>query len=586
MTPSVWRSVLLSLCAVSAILQVSLLCDILGVGGSRPWFGVWGINFGASSKPFELSALAVDPNGPAYRAGVRQGDLIDVRSTSLVDRIAEFYQPLNGRPVVLSIRRGAQNMNIPVVPGPYLRGDTLIQVLSSLWILLFAALILVRRAFVQGNLLLAGVLIGFVGIPEMVTPWVWPYLVLYVGSEASFVVVTLWTAYAGCFGRPLSPLRQAATWLCYGLAGIACAVSLTALFAVVTLKIEPVRIWLSPAWWLVYCAAVVAAVVCSVLAIGAARGAERQRAVWLLVPLAVMWLVDLANGFYVLLSSSYASTVITGWVIAVAYLVVPVVLTYAAVSRRLIDVGFVLNRTVVFAIVSTIMIGVFILAEWAASAWLAGAMHTTSADIGIVVALVLGLSLRYIHRYVERFVDRVFFWKRHADEAALRRFAHESSYITDRSVLLERAVQEVKAHTGAERAEILIPNGKASYVSASDGDRLEVDENDSGIVALRAWHKAVDLRTLSDTQLRGEYAFPMVSRGELVGVLVCGSKPDGELYAPDESDALLALAHGVGAALGVLSSDGDHARDVVAKELAALRGAVESALHELRPTTT
>ena len=194
--------------------------------------------------------------------------------------------------------------------------------------------------------------------------------------------------------------------------------------------------------------------------------------------------------------------------------------------------------------------------------------------------------MRYIHRYIERFVDRVFFWKRHADEAALRRFAHESSYITDRSVLLDRTIREVKAHTGAERAAILVRDGAASYASASDGERVVVNENDPGILALRAWHKAVDLHAVPDTQMRGEYAFPMASRGELVGVLVCGSKPDGELYAPDESDALLALAHGVGAALGVLSSDRDHAEDIVAQELAALRAVVESALHQLRPTTT
>ena len=586
MTPNVWRSVLLALCAVSATLQVVLLCDILGVGGAPPWFGVWGINFGASGEPYHLSALAVDPNGPAYRAGVRQGDLIDVRSTSLSDRIAEFYQPLDGRPIVLSIRRGAQTMKIPVVPGPYLRGDTLVSVLSGLWILLFAALILLRRAFVPGNLLLAGVLILFVGIPEFVTPWVWPYFALYLGGEAVFVGMALWAAYAGCFARPLSPIRLAIQWLCYILAGTAWAISLTALFSVVTLKIDPIGMWLSPSWDLAFSAAVVAAVLCSALAIAAARGADRQRAVWLLVPLVFIWLIYMANNYYVLLSSSYAGTVITGWVTALAYLVVPILLSYAAVSRRLIDVGFVLNRTVVFAIVSAVVIGAFVLAEWAASAWLAAAIHTTSADIGIVVALVLGLSLRYIHRYVERFVDGVFFWKRHADEAALRRFAHESSYITERSALLERTVREVKAHTGAERATILIRDGAASYESASDGERVEVDENDPGIVALRAWHKAVDLRALSDTQMRGEYAFPLVSRGELVGVLVCGSKPDGEPYAPDESDALLALAHGVGAALGVLSSDRDHADDVVAKELAALRTVVESALHQLRPTTT
>ncbi len=146
---------------------------------------------------------------------------------------------------------------------------------------------------------------------------------------------------------------------------------------------------------------------------------------------------------------SYAVSIVVGLVSTLVFLTAPVALTYAALSRRLIDVGFFLNRAAVFTIVSAIVIGGFVLAEWAASAWLASTTHTTSAVIGMVVALGLGISLRYIHRYVERFVDRVFFRKRHEDESALRRFAHEASYISDRSTLLDRAVQTVKEHTSA-----------------------------------------------------------------------------------------------------------------------------------------
>ncbi|MGR4064136.1 MAG: hypothetical protein ACLQPV_01650 [Vulcanimicrobiaceae bacterium] len=220
---------------------------------------------------------------------------------------------------------------------------------------------------------------------------------------------------------------------------------------------------------------------------------------------------------------------------------------------RLIDIGFVLNRAAVFAIVSSIVIGTFILVEWAASEWLAGTTHTASAVIGMIVALGLGLSLRFIHKYVDGFVDRVFFRKRHDDERALRRFAHEAAYITDRETLLERALRTVEAHTDAGDAEILVRDGSAAYASGLNGTRKRVDENDPGITALRAWNKPVDLHTISDSALRGEFAFPMISRGALVGALVCGPKRDGEAYAPDESDALLALAHGVGTALDTLS---------------------------------
>jgi hypothetical protein len=133
------------------------------------------------------------------------------------------------------------------------------------------------------------------------------------------------------------------------------------------------------------------ALVCSALAIAASRGADRQRAVWSLVPLAVLCVTDVSIIFQNLTLSSYASGLVWSFVANTVPFVVPVVLTYAAVSRRLIDVGFVLNRTIVFAIVSTIVIGAFVLVEWAASAWLAGTTHATSAVIGMIVALAIGL---------------------------------------------------------------------------------------------------------------------------------------------------------------------------------------------------
>src|SRR5271163_4528390 len=131
----------------------------------------------------------------------------------------------------------------------------------------------------------------------------------------------------------------------------------------------------------------------------------------------------------------------------------------------------------------------------------------------MVVALALGLSIGFIQKYIERVVDVVFFRKRHEDEAALRRFAHEASYISDRSTLLERAVKTVKEHTAADDATILVRDGEAPYAFAMDGG-AKVSQDDPGIIALGAWHKPLDLQEVKDSQLRGELAFPMISRGE------------------------------------------------------------------------
>ena len=93
-----------------------------------------------------------------------------------------------------------------------------------------------------------------------------------------------------------------------------------------------------------------------------------------------------------------------------------------------------------------------------------------------------------------------------------------------------------------------------------------------GIVALPAWQKPLDLHTAHGSELHGEWAFPMLSRGKLIGALACGPKRDDGSYRPDESEALFALANGVGLALDILVSEykGDTSA-MILRELTALR---------------
>ena len=148
-------------------------------------------------------------------------------------------------------------------------------------------------------------------------------------------------------------------------------------------------------------------------------------------------------------------------------------------------------------------------------------------------------------------------------------------------------MKTVKEHTGAHDAAILVRDGAGTYAFATNGRPKEVSENDPGIVALRAWNKPIDLHVFPDSELRGEFAFPMISRGDLVGTLICGPKRDGEAYAPDESEALLALAHGVGTALDTLSSRSNglmesigETQALMLQELQSLPRAIVSALRE------
>ena len=580
--PTTWRATIITLCVAGMLLNAGALANQMAIGSAPAWYGVWGGYFDGSSKPYHLTFRGVDHGGPADRGGMREGDLVDVREHTLLERMSLLGQPLAGRPLTFKVERGSERLTAVVVPGPFSMSrfwNYAVWEFASFWLLLFAVLIAWRRAYVGNNLLLSTVLafaaIGFNAESLLFAfPWTWPYVVLVFVSQALPLSVALWARLASSFARPLSTPRRIALGVCYAFVAIGVlagdgttdrVIGLAPLIGMTTLWFDPTA-FLGPAWTIPLDIATLAALLCSVLAMVHARGVDRQRAGWLLVPLAAYYCVGGATtlGFHFL---SYALLLVTGQVYGVIAVVMPLLLTYAALNRRLIDVGFFLNRTVVFAIVSTIVIGAFVLVEWAAGAWLVNASHTTSVVVGMVVALALGLSLRYIHKYVDGFVDRILFRQRHEDESALRRFAHESAYINDAGTLLSRAVATVRGHTSAESAGIFVRNGTAAYVSTSGGDAVSVSQDDPAIVALRAWNRPVDLHDLAESKLPGELAFPMMSRGRLVGALVCGAKRDGETYAPDESDALLALARGVGAALDVLGAKADSESDSAIGEL-------------------
>jgi hypothetical protein len=245
-----------------------------------------------------------------------------------------------------------------------------------------------------------------------------------------------------------------------------------------------------------------------------------------------------------LVDSIPALAPVYGVVIDALFLLIPIVLTYSLLSRRLIDFEFIVNRAAIFAAVSFILVGAFLLVETLLSDWLRNESHATNVLFSAGLALALGFSMRFVHGRVDRFVDDVFFKKRRDDEAAIAAFTVDAPYITDVAALLERTKSVLENHTNA-KSVILVLDDAGRYGGAG--------ENDPAIVRLRATHRPVDLHEVP-SQLPGELAFPMVARGHLVGAIVLDARRSGEAYAPDETAAIAQLANSVGYGVDVLSS--------------------------------
>jgi hypothetical protein len=245
----------------------------------------------------------------------------------------------------------------------------------------------------------------------------------------------------------------------------------------------------------------------------------------------------------------------------------PLGCAYAILRYRLLDIGFVVNRATVFGITSLLVLAALALVDYGLQAWLGSWLVRTGMYVQLGLALAIGIATRPLHDGVDRVVDDLFFRRRHEAERALRQFARDVAHIDDPAVVLQRTVDTVARAAELRCAVYVSVDNRLRRAAASAGDATPsgLDRNDGAAVRLLATREPIDLHDV-ETALPGDFAFPMFARNRLCGLLVCDGKADGPAaYAPDELDAIGAVATATGLALDLLRIE------TLERELEALR---------------
>lgn len=540
-----WRAGMLIACAIALAFAVDgfVQCTPL-----VPWcsttMGFTYDNLSGATGAFTVTS--VDKNGPAAR--LRSGDRIYLRGLSFPARwrlrdVIKGYGGVAGESWRYRVGRNssifATDIAVRRVPPRWGTWIDWTFVFTNLWAVFFIFLLMTRRPDLVEARLLALIVLFMVNVNGMTGVFVpWPsaeFLLWFFGASTLWAVPYVCLAlYAARIGKPLSRVRAALTAFTLFTA----ALITFPIFAFYVFGFIYAMPWAFsfPVIEFLLTIPLLASLACIIAAAMAANGDERQRALWVFAAVTPVWL------FYAFAEALWRAHVPAGVIFAFLTIVgawLPLALAYAVVSRRCIDIGYVINRALIFGLLSAVVLGVFIVVEWALTEWVQNASRSTSAVINIAVALTLGLSIRFLHARIEQFVDSVFFRRRRENEAALRRFAHEAPFITRRDVLLTRAEDVIKRHADATTAVIFM--------------QADVDENDPAILTMRASHESVELHRY-DTHVHGELAFPITKRGRFIGILVCGPKRNGEAYTPEERGALDAVANGIAEALEALTA--------------------------------
>lgn len=541
MKPALWRTVAV-LCILAAL--AFAIYDAL-----QPLPGDFGMQARSRLQaPYGFVVTAVEPNSPASRAGIRAGDILNFPGR-FIDQAAALY----ARPgsTLTVTRNGSTVLHLTSQPSAPERLLWL-NLAARLAFLLVALLLAWRRPDDRAVRALTVFLFCFgllIGIAETLLPS--PLLSFVAAQVLSLALGVCGMAAATVFAAvfPSGTARPLPTLFARASIVLAFAACLLITFGTIYAQTAAALGELS----LVAVAMILfnAALFVTTLIVSYFQGApeERQRRRWIFMLLG-LGLGAVTVDVIVQETAGFVSAV--DFTTFAAISVIPFGLAYVILRHRVIDVGFVINRAVVYTLVSIIVVGIFVVVETLLAKYVENTSHVTSVAVQLAVALALGFSIRYVHARVDRIVDTALFRDRHLAEQAIHDFAHDASYITDASVLLTRCITTVEKNAHARGVGIWVAEGTSYRAVASTFSTAPVaDENDAAIVAMRARRVNVHVRDC-DSLLPGALAFPMIVRGELVGILICGPKTDDETYAPDEQAALASLATSVGHALDAI----------------------------------
>lgn len=495
--------------------------------------------------------IGAGPVGAA--AGIRVGDRIDLAGKSLAQREADYYAetpdartPLSlaliagGRHYTAHVVTAAETPNVPVI---------VLRQLTALLMLILGAFLVLKRPNAATWSFYIFALGGGAPINDFYLlgpPWWFPIAVVW-----SNMLTWVPAFYGSIFALhllhegPLPVWRRRLEIAIYAvmLATVACGV------AQIVLLFYFGVIWGQAT---VVTTALTLAAYVSIPAILAATYAEsdiatRERlrwVIWAFSIAAIATVVDLLGSQGNL--GVYPTTYLEHSVLTVCYTLIPAIaVLYTILKHRIIDVNVAISRAVVYAVLSTIIVGIFALVDMFFSSALSASRAGLMADMAL--ALVLGFSFNAMHARVDRFMDWLIFRSRHRAEEFVATVASAIPYARTPEHVNRLLIDEPVRAFGLADGVLtrVLPEGTLEFVHAARGrpGQAPTEDAESLVAILKAEHKPWRL-----TERHMALAVPLFSDMELEAIAFYGAHSNGTDIDGDELALLERCAVASGAA--------------------------------------
>ena len=513
--------------------------------------------------PHAMTIAAIKKNTQAARSGLRVGDVVDLGAMSMTHRIRLSIGTPAGTALRLPILRSGRPMAVTLIryqrprPSIFSDGWLALEITATISLLIFAIIGLRKPSIATAALVLygGGAISTYAATAEFsrLPDPLYGGVAVVILSFFSFLPVFALPSFVARFPSiPPSRNGRRRVHVADALFGVALLASLyEAIF-------EPVFGVSWPAFSQgMEIAGLLAGLAFASVAFLESTGESRRRIAWVLGGLVVsdiaylIWVESLI--FFAPGATLPAWVLPTRQVADLATTLFPIALAYAILRHRVIDLNFALNRTVVYGLLTTLVVIVVTLVDWITSRLLSQTRLALAVEA--LVTIGFGLTLNWLHGRVEALVDRIVFRERHVAERRIEQRIAALPYATSETsvdlAMSTEAVKVLQLKSAAvfRRADIDEPFRRVSDEGWPPDSVRQIDRDSLLVRSLLAEERtffladlAIDHEGLPHGDHRPILAVPISAQHELLGFALYGAERDGASPDPQKIALLNRLA--------------------------------------------
>lgn len=504
----------------------------------HPPTGYFGITFRDNGALVQPNVIDVAPHSPAHEAGLRSGDsvsCISLRDGAILN--GGGYTP--GTPVNLCVTHDGVRRYVRLVPQTRPPATSIYgsDALAAVRLTGYALFLLCAAILVLGRpSLMTWLFFGYAifASPNSASSFNLTFLdpTLYAFIAVLFAVMTLgqtalllgFTILVPDDAPPTIARKRALAiaWVLLPVLAVIGILTWAQTAFTVTFHVAEWTSWSSTA-------IVIIALTCR---LSTMKGAERARFAW--AAFAIVWtvIIDVFRLVGVLPAP-------TSSMVSLFAVVTPLVLLYAVFNRHVIDIRFVVSRTLVYAVITTLVIAIVGAVDWATSAYLHEVKIAMALDA--LATIAVAFALNRLHRWIERAVDIALFREKYAAEEYLDRLGRTLLDAQREETIHSELVRAPVRALNLTMAAVFREAESAFTVCASAGRDVNLppafDRDHEVVRFLNADRALVRLRDIA-FESRAEIAIPIFQGKRLTGFVLYGAHSDGTQLDPDEVETL------------------------------------------------